>query len=368
MEDDQRIIHLWSETLLAAYSKNATDIHIEPHQDKTLIRFRVDGSLFAFKQLHATHHDHLSAHIKVLANLDIAEKRLPQDGRLSFYLKRDSTHLDCRIATVPTIYGEKIVVRLLTNTNQTLHIDHLQFDPWQLQQVKNALLSAQGLILITGPTGSGKTSTLYSCLTYLNNSTRNISTVEDPPEIRLAGINQISLNEKAGFYFPKALRALLRQDPDVIMIGEIRDFETAQIALQAAQTGHLVLASVHTNNSVATISRLHHLGCEKDVLANSLLLITAQRLVRKICQHCLLASQPCNYCSNVGYIGRMAIHEVMPFDFTIRQLIQDSNHLYKALSHAKDLGMLDLWSQGMSRVEQGLTSQQEIIAKIGQSL
>ena len=159
MEDDQRIIHLWSETLLAAYSKNATDIHIEPHQDKTLIRFRVDGSLFAFKQLHATHHDHLSAHIKVLANLDIAEKRLPQDGRLSFYLKRESIHLDCRIATVPTIYGEKIVVRLLTNTNQTLHIDHLQFDPWQLQQVKNALLSAQGLILITGPTGSGKTST-----------------------------------------------------------------------------------------------------------------------------------------------------------------------------------------------------------------
>jgi type II secretory ATPase GspE/PulE/Tfp pilus assembly ATPase PilB-like protein len=152
------------------------------------------------------------------------------------------------------------------------------------------------------------------------------------------------------------------------MIGEIRDFETAQIALQAAQTGHLVLASVHTNNSVATISRLHHLGCEKDVLANSLLLITAQRLVRKICQHCLLASQPCNYCSNVGYIGRMAIHEVMPFDFTIRQLIQDGKHLYKALSHAKDLGMLDLWSQGLSRVAQGLTSQQEIIAKIGQIL
>lgn len=374
MQDDQRIIHLWQETLKQAFLTNATDVHIESLEDATLIRFRIDGELRAFRRLKVSHHEHLCAHIKVLASLDIAEKRLPQDGRLCFPIDLNhgessatptSFEIDCRISTLPTVYGEKIVVRLLTSNARPLHLDQLGYDPQQLDLVRSALRAPQGLILITGPTGSGKTVTLYTCLNVLNDGTKNISTVEDPPEIRLPGINQVAINEKSGMDFPKALRAMLRQDPDVIMIGEIRDQVTAQMALQAAQTGHLVLASLHTNSAMATITRLLFLGCERDVLAQSLLLITAQRLLRQKCQACANSVKNCTSCQNTRYVGRMAVHEVLPVYCAIQEAIENSSSLTKMLAIAKSLGMKTLLQQAQLLIQQNRTTEIEVASKIG---
>jgi len=374
MQDDQRIIYLWQETLNQAFLDNATDVHVEAQEEFTLIRFRIDGNLRTYRHIKVSFHEHLCAHIKVLAQLDIAEKRLPQDGRLQFKPElvdaaNEVIHqvhkIDCRVSTLPTIFGEKIVVRLLTNSFGQFRLDQLGYDTRQIDDVKSCLNAPQGLILVTGPTGSGKTLTLYTFLALLNDGSRNISTVEDPPEIMLSGINQVAVNEKSGMDFAKSLRAMLRQDPDVIMIGEIRDAITAQTALQAAQTGHLVLASLHTNNCVSTITRLRHLGCEQDVLAQSLLLITAQRLIRKICSACSLQQTHCSQCQNTRYSGRFAVHEVLKMNSVMRASIEKNECQNELLRLAEFQGMRSLFAQGDLLVKQGRTTASEVLSKIG---
>lgn len=376
MSDENFISKLWQDTLQTALDRRATDIHVEPGEYSTLIRIRIDGTLFAYHQFNSSWHNQLVSHIKILANLDIGEKRLPQDGRYVFI---DSSHsnqsrnhrkgIDCRVSSLPTIWGEKIVVRVLNRSLKQPALEELHFDPWQLNKLERALNSPQGLIIITGPTGSGKTMTLFSCLQYLNNGHRNISTVEDPVEVNLPGINQIAIHTQAGLHYAVALRALLRQDPDVIMIGEIRDSETAQIALQAAQTGHLVLASLHTNNTVSSIHRFLHLGCELDVLANCLLLITAQRLVRVFCHACQSApSSPmhhCKICMGSGFFGRQAIHEIMPFPQTIREMVLKRASALELLSTSQMNGMRTLRENALELVKLNITSLDEIDQQIG---
>lgn len=370
MPDENFISKLWQEILHAAHQRYASDIHIEPGASVTLIRLRIDGTLFAYRQLNSSWHKQLISHIKILSNLDIGEKRLPQDGRY-----RDTYsdhHIDCRVSTIPTIHGEKIVIRLLDQFNPTVTIKDLGMSDWQEKQLLKALASPQGMILVTGPTGSGKTSTLYTYLQYLNDGTRNISTIEDPCEMDIEGLNQIMTNAKAGLDFPAALRALLRQDPDVIMVGEIRDAVTAQIALQAAQTGHLVLATLHTNNTVSTITRMQKLGCDVDVLSETLQLISAQRLIRKFCTHCSLdtpkiSNETCSFCFGTGLHQRIAIHEVLPFTKIFRQKMMGDSSNTDLTSLAMSLGMKTLYESALFAVEQGHTSLDEIHHCLGQA-
>lgn len=370
MSDENFISKLWQEILHAARERHASDIHIEPGESLTLIRYRIDGVLFAYRQLNSSWHKQLISHIKILSNLDIGEKRLPQDGRY-----RDTgsdRYIDCRVSTIPTIHGEKIVLRLLDQFNPNITIKDLGMSDWQEKQLLKALASPQGMILVTGPTGSGKTSTLYTCLQHLNDGTRNISTIEDPCEMEIAGVNQMMTNAKAGLDFPAALRALLRQDPDVIMVGEIRDALTAQIALQAAQTGHLVLATLHTNNTISTITRMHKLGCEIDVLSDSLKLISAQRLIRKFCSHCSLdisgiSKNTCSYCFGTGLHQRIAIHEVLPLCNVLREKILTNSDVLDLTSLAIRLGMKTLYESALLAVEQGHTSLDEIHHCLGQA-
>lgn len=371
MSDDNQIVQLWRDVLGFAIQDLATDIHIEPGEEATLIRFRVDGVLHAHRWLESCWHDHLIAHIKILARLDIAEKRLPQDGRLSFQ-DESGQLIHCRVSTLPTLSGEKIVVRVLHKPHGHLGIASLGFDAWQLEKLSEAVSSPQGLILVTGPTGSGKTITLYSCLAKLNDGSRNISTVEDPAEIYLSGTNQVSINEKSGLGFANTLRALLRQDPDVIMIGEIRDAETAKIALQAAQTGHLVLATLHTNDAIGALSRLVHLGCDLDLIAGTVHCITAQRLVRKFCSSCQGSGRNgsqkiCALCRGSCYSGRVAVHEVMPFNQVIRQQIRQGSDLSTIASLAQKSGMKSLFENAQNIVARGISSSQEIEASLGMS-
>lgn len=370
MQDEDFISNLWQEILKTASTSHASDIHIEPGELFTLVRLRIDGVLFVCHQLKFSWHNQFISHIKILANLDIGEKRLPQDGRYRHLNANSTTFVDCRISTIPTIHGEKIVVRLLNQFNSKTTIYDLGLSPWQLNQLMNALESPQGLILVTGPTGSGKSTSLYTALQHLNDGRKNISTVEDPCEMEIPGINQIMVNTKSGLDFPLALRALLRQDPDVIMIGEIRDSVTAQIALHASQTGHLVLASLHTNNTFSTIQRMVQLGCEVSVLSECLQLISAQRLVRVTCKSCAEnsfsdASNSCRACSGSGYFGRIAVHEVMPFNAAIRQKIIQGAPIEDLMSHAQELGMKSLLENAELLVLNGTTSASEVRLRIG---
>lgn len=362
MQDENRIIHLWKDILKYAIDRNATDIHIEPFNEYTLIRCRIDGSLKTFKKISADWHDHLTAHVKIQATLDIAEKRLPQDGRLSF------NAIDCRVSSLPTLNGEKIVVRILIQDQSHLNIHQLGYTQNQLKIIESSLQEPQGLILVTGPTGCGKTLTLYSYLNYLNDGTKNISSVEDPVEIRLNGVNQIAVNEKIGLDFPLILRALLRQDPDVLLIGEIRDTKTAQIALQAAQTGHLVFASLHTNNALSSISRLINLGCDKELIANCLHFVSAQRLIRKICSKCHYQNtikQHCLPCNSSGFSGRVAVHEIISITQEMKHQIHigELGNLYKI---AKNSGFATLTESAMEIVARNISTIDEVHRQIGQ--
>lgn len=370
MPDENYISKLWQEILQTATQRHASDIHIEPGESLTLIRIRIDGVLFSHRELRTSWHKQLISHIKILSNLDIGEKRLPQDGRYR-HAWSDHQYLDCRISTIPTIHGEKIVIRLLDQFNPQKSLKDLGLSTWQEEQFLKALSSPQGLILVTGPTGSGKTSTLYTCLQYLNDGRRNISTIEDPCEMEIQGINQIMTNAKSGLDFSTALRALLRQDPDVIMIGEIRDAITAQIALQASQTGHLVFATLHTNNTISTITRMLKLGCEVDVLSESLQLISAQRLIRQSCTCVRIRSldEPittCSFCSGTGFHKRIAIHEILPFNRALRHKILEGCHSLDLASFAINLGMKTLYESALIAAEQGFTTIEEIHRSIGQ--
>ncbi|MCG6339603.1 type IV-A pilus assembly ATPase PilB [Vibrio alginolyticus] len=379
-EDESPVSRYINQILLDAVRKGASDIHFEPYEKMYRVRLRCDGILIETQQPPSHLSRRLSARIKILSKLDIAERRLPQDGRIKLKLNQD-TAIDMRVSTLPTLFGEKIVLRLLDSSSASLDIDKLGYSEQQKQLYLDALRRPQGMILMTGPTGSGKTVSLYTGLSILNKPEINISTAEDPVEINLSGINQVQVQPKIGFGFAEALRSFLRQDPDVVMVGEIRDLDTAEIAIKASQTGHLVLSTLHTNSAAETVIRLSNMGVESFNLASSLSLIIAQRLARKLCSHCkqsqeltvqlqhlgiqasdnIFKANPdgCNECTH-GYSGRTGIYEVMRFDeFLSEALIKGASvHELEKLAIAN--GMSTLQMSGIEKLKQGITSFSEL--------
>jgi len=348
-ESDLYIIQLWQEIALSAVDQDASDIHIEAHQNACIVRFRIHGNLCLFRSYPKADHIRLITRIKILAKLDIAEQRLPQDGRLTIdgndFLGYE---IDCRVATMPTLFGEKVVIRLLKTTNAELDIHYIGLTDSQLTIIKESLAQRHGLILVCGPTGSGKTRTLYSFLHYLNQPHLNLCSIEDPIEIRLQGVNQIAYHPKAGLHFDTIIRALLRQDPDVMMIGEIRDAQTAALAMSAAQTGHLVLSTIHTRQALSCIERLRLFGIEPHAIAHNLLFISSQRLIR---HHDLQG-------------GRLAIHEVL--QFTPRLIAAIENHASTTVLEniAIEEGFRSMRQQADTLLEHGVIDQSAILHEI----
>ena len=347
---DSHIIRTWHDITVDALNNRATDIHIEARSQETIVRTRVDGRLTLQNQYPIDLHERLITRIKILARLDIAEKRLPQDGRLVIGHDFSHPNIDCRVSILPTLHGEKAVVRILPSRLEELALDQIGLLPEQLAIVRDAIGQTNGLILVTGPTGSGKTRTLYSCLSALNQVQRNICSVEDPIEIRLPGVNQVAYHPKAGLDFPTIIRALLRQDPDVIMIGEIRDPASAQLAIQAAQTGHLVLSTLHTRNAIGALTRLKSLGVDQESIESCLRCVSSQRLIRKRCKQCnsIPRKTPCNLCKGSGYFGRIGVHEVLG----CKQLFQS-------------IETLDIYSAGMYLLKSGLIDQISLDSELG---
>ncbi len=366
-DQDQQAVVWLEHFFAAALADDASDIHLEPFEQVLRVRVRIDGLLQERTSPSAHLKDRIISRIKVLSRMDISEKRLPQDGRLRLTLH--AKPIDMRVSCLPTLHGEKLVLRIQNFSSQQLNLQDLGYEPQQLSSLLDALQRPNGLVLITGPTGSGKTMTLYSCLQFLNASRLNISTVEDPCEIVLAGINQVNVNDKAGLGFAQTLRALLRQDPDIIMVGEIRDNDTADVAVKAAQTGHLVLSTLHTNDAPSSLNRLHHLGLADFNIASSVALICAQRLVRKLCNHCKrpLAGESscapvgCSHCTH-GYKGRVGIHQVMPMTAELQSLLLAGTDVLRIAAHAQQSGVLTLRQAGMIKAQQGITSHEEVWA------
>jgi len=347
---DSHIIRTWHDIAVDALNNRATDIHIEARSQETIIRTRIDGRLTLQNQYPIDLHERLITRIKILARLDIAEKRLPQDGRLVIGYDFSHPNIDCRVSILPTLHGEKAVVRILPNCLGELSLDEIGLLPKQLEIVRDAIGQTNGLILVTGPTGSGKTRTLYSCLSTLNQVQRNICSVEDPIEIRLPGVNQVAYHPKAGLDFPTIIRALLRQDPDVIMIGEIRDSASAQLAIQAAQTGHLVLSTLHTRNAIGALARLKSLGIDEESIESCLRCVSSQRLIRKLCKECnsMQSKMPCNLCKGSGYFGRIGVHEVL-----------GSEQLFASAQ------ALDIYSAGTQLLKSGLIDKASLDTELG---
>lgn len=379
-QDDAPIIHLLNALLSEAIKEGASDVHVETFEERISIRFRVDGVLRTIIEPPRVLAPLIISRIKVMAKLDIAEKRLPQDGRMS--LRMGSHTVDVRVSTIPTNHGERAVLRILDKQNARLDLSELGLDEKRLSLLKEVIAHPHGILLVTGPTGSGKTTTLYAALTLLNNQTRNILTVEDPIEFDLIGIGQTQVNPKINMTFAKGLRAILRQDPDVVMVGEIRDIETAQIAIQASLTGHFVLSTLHTNSALGAVTRLSDMGVEPFLLASSLTAVLAQRLARLLCVHCrefkkatrtecelmgVEASQDitiahprgCERCRNTGYVGRTGIYELILIDETLRGLMHDRASSQRMRHHARDLYQ-SLREDGFRRVRLGDTSLEEI--------
>lgn len=347
--------------LCDAINKGASDIHFEHYEHYYRIRFRIDGLLIDAAECPKQLASNLTTRLKIMANLDISEKRLPQDGRIKLQLSAEHP-IDCRVSTCPTLQGEKIVLRMLETDVARFNLDTLGMDASQIAAFTHALHQSQGLILVTGPTGSGKTVSLYTGLCEINSIEKNISTVEDPVEIQIPGINQVPINLKTGLNFAIALRALLRQDPDVIMVGEIRDLETAEIAINAAQTGHLVLSTLHTNSASETLVRLSNMGVPSYNIASAISLIIAQRLVRKLCAVCKvsqLASSGCQHCTN-GYSGRTGIYEIMPISAKLTDMILTKESASAIEDQAIKEGMQTLHQSALNRVREGLTSLCEV--------
>lgn len=371
---DEPVIEFVDRLIQEALTKQISDIHIEPYETHCRIRFRRDGLLYEAATIPPLLAQQIISRLKVMALLNIAERRLPQDGRIQI---RSEKRIDIRINTCPTLYGEKIVLRLLNTERMNLKIASLGMNPAQQRLFLAKLSQPQGLILVTGPTGSGKTVTLYSALQHLNSIEKNIITIEDPVEIELSGINQVNINQAIGLSFAKALHTFLRQDPDIIMIGEIRDKETAEIAMQAAQTGHLVLATLHTNSAAETITRLQGMGAFYHHLITSISLIIAQRLLRKLCAHCkscdpvttfaehkIFKPIGCERCQN-GYNGRIGIFELLPMTERIIKTILSNSEEQQLLEEIKKAGHLLLWDAGLEKVYAGLTSQAELKRIVG---
>src|SRR5216110_1742533 len=385
--EDAPVVKYIQKVMLDAIAAGASDIHLEPYEKFFRIRYRVDGVLMEIAQPPLAIKDKVASRIKVISKLDIAERRVPQDGRMKLVLSKTRA-IDFRVSSLPTLWGEKIVLRILDSAGIKLGIDALGYEPDQQEAMLQAIGRPYGMILVTGPTGSGKTVSLYSCLNILNQPGINISTAEDPAEIQLAGVNQVYVNEKAGLTFATALRAFLRQDPDIIMVGEIRDLETADVAIKAAQTGHLVLSTLHTNDSAATLMRLANMGVPAFNIASSVILIVAQRLARKLCTQCkrpedippesLLkagfseqdidgswqAYGPvgCDHCLGTGYKGRVGIYEVMPITDEMRQVIMRNANALDIADQAQKEGVKNLRQSGLLKVKQAMTSLEEVEA------
>jgi type IV pilus assembly protein PilB len=385
--EDAPVVRYIQKVLIDAISSGASDIHFEPYERYYRIRYRLDGILMEVAQPPLAIKDKVASRIKVISKLDISEKRVPQDGRMKLVISKNRA-IDFRVSTLPTLFGEKIVMRILDSSGIKLGIESLGYEPDQQQALLFAVGRPYGMILVTGPTGSGKTVSLYTCLSILNQPGVNIATAEDPAEIMLPGVNQVNVNEKAGLTFATALRAFLRQDPDVIMVGEIRDLETADISIKAAQTGHLVLSTLHTNDAPSTLVRMLNMGVAPFNIASSVNLITAQRLARKLCPQCkrpedippeaLLRAgfnqedldgswQPfgpvgCDHCKGTGYKGRTGIYEVMPISDEMRQLIMRNGNSLDIADQAAREGVRNLRQSGLLKVKAGGTSLEEIEA------
>ncbi|HEY6513721.1 MAG TPA: type II secretion system ATPase GspE [Burkholderiaceae bacterium] len=364
--DDAPIIRMLNALLTQAAKDGASDIHIEPYERSSAVRFRVDGTLREVVRPNKALHAALISRLKIMAELDIAEKRLPQDGRIS--LRIGGRAVDVRVSTLPAAHGERAVLRLLDKTDANFSLEGLGMSPELMKRFVHMIEQPHGIVLVTGPTGSGKTTTLYASLSRLPTGTTNILTVEDPVEYELPGIGQTQVNPKIDLTFAKALRAFLRQDPDVIMIGEIRDVETAQIAIQASLTGHLVLATVHTNDAPSSVTRLIDMGVEPYLLSSSLLGVLAQRLVRKLCVHCRRRDDDgrwhpvgCERCLQTGYKGRTGVYELMSLDDKLRSLIHAQVSEGDLFTAATSLGMRPMREDGQRLLAEGITSLEEVL-------
>ena len=386
--DDAPVVRYLQKIMMDAINSNVSDIHFEPYEKFYRIRYRLDGVLYEAAQPPLAIKEKIASRIKVISKMDISEKRVPQDGRMKLVLSKKRA-VDFRVSSLPTLYGEKIVMRILDATTALdKKIQDLGYEPQQLEHLLEAIKRPYGMVLVTGPTGSGKTVSLYACLNLLNEPGINISTVEDPVEIQLPGVNQVNVNDKAGLTFAGALRSLLRQDPDIVMVGEIRDIDTGDIAVKAAQTGHMVLSTLHTNDAPSTLTRLVSMGVPSYNVAASVLLITAQRLGRRLCSACKqpIAIPPeallnagfneadldgswqafgpvgCDVCKNTGYKGRVGIYQVMPITEEINQLILRNATVTEIERQAKNEGVLDLRQAGLLKVKAGMTSLEEVLA------
>jgi len=383
--EDAPVVKFLHKMLIDAINMRASDLHFEPYEFNYRVRFRIDGELREITQPPIAIKEKLASRIKVISRLDISEKRVPQDGRMK--LKFGSKSIDFRVSTLPTLYGEKIVIRILDPSSARLGIEALGYEPAEKDRLMAAIVRPYGMVLVTGPTGSGKTVSLYTCLNVLNQPGVNISTVEDPAEINMPGVNQVNVNDKAGLNFAAALKSFLRQDPDVIMVGEIRDLETADIAIKAAQTGHMVLSTLHTNDAPTTLTRLQNMGVAPFNIASSILLITAQRLARRLCESCKVpADYPrssllragyteaelddtwrpyravgCSNCNN-GYRGRVGIYQVMPITEKMQTIILSQGNAPDIAQCAKDDGVRDLRQSGLVKVRLGVTTLEEVIS------
>ncbi|MEA5096931.1 MAG: type IV-A pilus assembly ATPase PilB, partial [Burkholderiaceae bacterium] len=383
--DDAPVVRFLQKTMLDAINSGASDIHLEPFEKFYRIRFRIDGVLTEYTQPPVAIKEKLAARIKVLSRLDISEKRVPQDGRMKLAIS-PSRAIDFRVSTLPTLFGEKLVMRILDPSQAQMGIEALGYEPEQRDLLMNAIQRPYGMVLVTGPTGSGKTVSLYTCLNIINKPGINISTAEDPAEINLPGINQVNVNDRAGLTFAVALRAFLRQDPDVVMVGEIRDLETADIAIKAAQTGHMVFSTLHTNDAPSTLTRLMNMGVAPFNIASSVILIVAQRLARRLCtckrptnilDEILLQAgfkeedldgswkpyEPvgCERCGGTGYKGRVGIYEMMPISETIERIILDQGSAMDIEKQARSEGVKSLRQSGLLKVKQGVTSLEEVL-------
>jgi type IV pilus assembly protein PilB len=384
--EDAPVVRYVQKILYEAISGGASDIHFEPYEKYYRIRYRQDGVLYDVAQPPLAIKEKIASRIKVVSKLDISEKRVPQDGRMKMVLSKTRA-IDFRVSTLPTLFGEKICMRILDPTSATLGIDALGYEPDQREALMHAIQRPYGMVLVTGPTGSGKTVSLYTCLNILNKPGINISTAEDPAEINLPGINQVNVNDKAGLTFSVALKAFLRQDPDIIMVGEIRDLETGETAIKAAQTGHMVLSTLHTNDAPTTLTRLMNMGIAPFNIASSVILITAQRLARKLCackrpldipEEALLRAgfteedlddswQPygpvgCEVCKNTGYKGRVGVYQVMPVSDEIQRIIMKNGTAIDVADQARRDAVRDLRQSGLLKVRRGLTSLEEVEA------
>ncbi|QJR13610.1 type IV-A pilus assembly ATPase PilB [Usitatibacter palustris] len=382
--DDAPVVKYVTKILLDAINGGASDIHFEPFEKFYRIRYRTDGILYDVAQPPLAIKEKIASRIKVVSKLDISEKRVPQDGRMKLTMSKTRA-IDFRVSTLPTLFGEKICMRILDPSSATLGIDALGYDPDQKENLMNAITRPYGMVLVTGPTGSGKTVSLYTCLNILNKPGINISTAEDPAEINLPGVNQVNINDKAGLSFPVALKAFLRQDPDIIMVGEIRDIETGEISIKAAQTGHMVLSTLHTNDAPQTLTRLMNMGIAPFNIASSVIMVTAQRLARRLCtckkpvdipEEALLRAgfaedqldgswQPfapggCDLCKNTGYKGRLGIYQVMPISEEMERIIMKNGNAIDLADQAKRENIKDLRTSGLIKVMKGLTSLEEV--------